>query len=54
METTPTEGRKQCAYCGRQATHFCTGCGNWVCDGALCAARAAAKTLQVRVLGMLK
>lgn len=31
-----------CAYCGHAATHFCTGCGNWVCDAGLCATRAAA------------
>ena len=31
-----------CAYCGLSATHFCSGCGKWVCDKMSCAAKGAA------------
>lgn len=34
-----------CAYCGGIATHYCNGCGNWVCNSAWCNARAVAATL---------
>lgn len=43
-----------CEYCfKRAATHFCTGCGHWVCDDKLCNARAGAKTLLSKALGMI-
>jgi hypothetical protein len=34
-----------CAYCDNFATHFCNGCGNWVCNSPKCNAKAVAKTL---------
>lgn len=40
---------KMCAYCGDRATHFCSGCGNWICDRALCVIKGAAKTLGIPV-----
>lgn len=31
-----------CEYCGfRQATHFCSGCGKWVCNDLWCNTQAA-------------
>ncbi len=38
---------RPCGYCGQPSTHFCTGCGSWVCDRFLCTAKAAAKALGV-------
>jgi len=35
----------QCFYCGLAATHFCAGCGNYVCDSLKCAAQAAASAI---------
>jgi len=33
----------KCGWCGKNdATHFCKGCGKWICDSALCVARGAA------------
>lgn len=40
---------KFCGYCGAPATHFCDGCGQWVCDRFLCNAKGAAKTLGIPV-----
>lgn len=40
---------KFCAYCGDPATHFCSGCGNWICDRVLCNAKGAAKTLGIPI-----
>lgn len=31
-----------CYYCGEVATHFCFGCGHWLCNSAHCNAQAAA------------
>jgi hypothetical protein len=39
-----------CQQCGkRPATHFCTGCGKWICDSPVCAARSAVDTLKAKV-----
>jgi hypothetical protein len=32
---------EKCFYCGEVATHFCYGCGHWLCNSAHCNARAA-------------
>ncbi len=32
-----------CEYCNiREATHFCSGCGHWVCSNVRCNAAAIA------------
>lgn len=38
-----------CGYCGAPATHFCSGCGKWICDRFLCNAKGAAVALGIRV-----
>ncbi len=32
----------RCHYCGGQATHFCSGCGHYICLSAKCNIQAAA------------
>lgn len=40
-------GKPICEYCGtRQATHFCSGCGHWVCSWPTCMARASAAAIK--------
>lgn len=35
-----------CDYCkNRPATHFCSGCGHWVCSSPLCLFKAAAAAI---------
>lgn len=47
--TTRAQSRV-CEYCQvRNATHFCSGCGKWVCDDARCMSRAAIKTIKAKV-----
>jgi hypothetical protein len=33
---------QNCEICGAPATHFCRGCGKWLCDKMSCNTRAAA------------
>lgn len=30
--------------CGRLATHFCSGCGKWICSHPWCIAKSVAYT----------
>jgi hypothetical protein len=42
-----------CQQCGKKpATHYCSGCGKWICDSALCAAKSAVQTLQKKIAGL--
>lgn len=34
-----------CAVCGAEATHFCTGCGKYLCDSMRCATIAGASAV---------
>lgn len=35
-------------HCGKRATHFCYGCGKWICDGVMCNLKSAANTFGFR------
>ncbi len=36
----------KCQQCGtNEATHYCSGCGKWICDGPACAMKSAAESL---------
>lgn len=34
-----------CAWCGEPATHYCTGCGKWICNKPSCIANSAASAV---------
>lgn len=36
---------KFCFWCGKPATHYCTGCGHWICDSLTCRFKSVAQTL---------
>ena len=41
--------KMKCYWCGDDATHYCTGCGKYVCDKWLCKTKSIAATLGVKV-----
>jgi len=40
--------------CGREATHFCTGCGKNLCDSMQCIARAGAHAITTNPVQAVK
>lgn len=36
------EADQKCFYCGQPATHFCSGCGHYICLSAKCNFQATA------------
>ena len=40
-------GVEVCGYCGRDSTHFCDGCGKYICDRVVCVAKGAARSLGI-------
>jgi len=47
-------GGQTCAYCGLAATHFCSGCGKWVCDKGICASKAAVSAITTNPLQAIR
>jgi hypothetical protein len=46
----PADGMCQW-HCGRPYTHFCDGCGKWICSHPWCLARSGALALGFPVRG---
>ncbi len=40
--------------CGLEATHFCNGCGKWLCDSMKCNTLAAAKAVATNPVQAIK
>lgn len=40
----------KCHWCGADATHFCRGCGKWICSAPLCVLKSAALAAKLLVL----
>jgi hypothetical protein len=43
-----------CHWCGAPATHLCTGCGHWICDGTVCALKSVRDAAKQLILGGYK
>lgn len=47
----PEPQGEACEWCGEPATHFCTGCGKWVCDALACGLKSTIAAGKKRILG---
>ena len=43
-----------CWWCNAPATHYCSGCGHYICSSAACIAKSVAATLGFPVAKVTK
>jgi hypothetical protein len=42
-----------CYWCGAPATHFCPGCGKWICDAYACGLKSVSAVVREALTGMV-
>ena len=46
----PAPAGERCYWCGGWATHYCSACGKWICDAAVCALKSAGEAAKLKIL----